>query len=71
MHKTRSRKLRYGYASSPPEVRIATAHDRLQTIANHTDLGAGMQVVMEDLAIRGASNLLGGEQSGQIAGVRM
>ena len=46
-----------------------TAHDRLQTIASHTDLGAGMQVAMKDLEIRGAGNLLGGEQSGHIAGV--
>ena len=46
-----------------------TAHDRLQTIASHTDLGAGIQVAMKDLEIRGAGNLLGGEQSGHIAGV--
>ena len=46
-----------------------TAHDRLATIAQHTDLGAGMQVAMKDLEIRGAGNLLGGEQSGHIAGV--
>ena len=46
-----------------------TAHDRLATIAAHTDLGAGIQVAMKDLEIRGAGNLLGGEQSGQIAGV--
>jgi len=39
------------------------------TIASHTDLGAGMQVAMKDLEIRGAGNLLGGEQSGHIAGV--
>ncbi|SLM95379.1 transcription-repair coupling factor [Brachybacterium nesterenkovii] len=46
-----------------------TAHDRLTTLAAHTDLGAGMQVAMKDLEIRGAGNLLGGEQSGHIAGV--
>ena len=39
------------------------------TIDSHTDLGAGMQVAMKDLEIRGAGNLLGGEQSGHIAGV--
>ena len=39
------------------------------TIASHTDLGAGMQVAMKDLEIRGAGNLLGGEQSGHIEGV--
>jgi len=45
------------------------AHDRLATIAQHTDLGAGMHVAMKDLEIRGAGNLLGGEQSGHIAAV--
>ena len=46
-----------------------TAHDRLATIAQHTDLGAGTQVAMKDLEIRGAGNLLGGEQAGHIADV--
>ncbi|MDO4790973.1 MAG: transcription-repair coupling factor [Buchananella hordeovulneris] len=46
-----------------------TAHERLRTIAAHTDLGSGMHVAMKDLEIRGAGNLLGGEQSGHIAGV--
>ncbi|MGF1664226.1 MAG: transcription-repair coupling factor, partial [Kineosporiaceae bacterium] len=46
-----------------------TAHDRLTTIAANTELGAGMQVALKDLEIRGAGNLLGEEQSGHIAGV--
>ncbi|WP_298228897.1 transcription-repair coupling factor [Gryllotalpicola sp.] len=46
-----------------------TAHDRLATIAANNELGAGMQVALKDLEIRGAGNLLGGEQSGHIAGV--
>jgi transcription-repair coupling factor (superfamily II helicase) len=46
-----------------------TAHDRLSTIAQHAELGAGMAVAMKDLEIRGAGNILGGEQSGHIAGV--
>src|SRR5699024_6866503 len=46
-----------------------TAHDRLTTLAAHTELGAGMQVAMKDLEIRGAGNLLGGQQSGHIEGV--
>lgn len=46
-----------------------TASDRLTTLATNTDLGAGMQVAMKDLEIRGAGNLLGAEQSGHIAGV--
>jgi len=45
------------------------AQDRLTTIATNTDLGAGMQVALKDLEIRGAGNLLGGEQSGHIADV--
>src|SRR5690606_11585549 len=54
----------------PPEKPLTeTAHDRLATIASHTELGAGIQVAMKDLEIRGAGNLLGGEQSGHIAGV--
>lgn len=46
-----------------------TAHDRLETIAANNELGSGMQVAMKDLEIRGAGNVLGGEQSGHIAGV--
>ena len=46
-----------------------TAYERLSTIAAHTDLGAGMAVAMKDLEIRGAGNLLGGQQSGHIADV--
>jgi transcription-repair coupling factor (superfamily II helicase) len=45
------------------------AIDRLNTIATNTDLGSGMQVALKDLEIRGAGNLLGGEQSGHIAEV--
>src|SRR5258707_4621460 len=46
-----------------------TAHERLATVAQHTEIGAGMYVALKDLEIRGAGNLLGGEQSGHIAGV--
>ncbi|HET8615433.1 MAG TPA: transcription-repair coupling factor [Actinomycetales bacterium] len=66
----RGRERAYAYFLYPPEKPLTeTAHDRLQTIAQHTDLGSGMQVAMKDLEIRGAGNLLGGEQSGHIAGV--
>ena len=66
----RGRERAYAYFLYPPESPLTeTAHDRLQTIASNTDLGAGMQVAMKDLEIRGAGNLLGGEQSGHIAGV--
>jgi transcription-repair coupling factor (superfamily II helicase) len=40
---------------------------RLQTLEQHTDLGSGFQIAMRDLDIRGAGNLLGGEQSGFMA----
>ncbi|WP_306512763.1 transcription-repair coupling factor [Janibacter hoylei] len=66
----RGRERAYAYFLYPPDKPLTeTAHDRLQTIASNTDLGAGMQVAMKDLEIRGAGNLLGGEQSGHIAGV--
>jgi len=66
----RGRERAYAYFLYPPESPLTeTATDRLQTIASNTDLGSGMQVAMKDLEIRGAGNLLGGEQSGHIAGV--
>lgn len=66
----RGRDRAYAYFLYPPDRPLTeTAHDRLQTIAAHTDLGAGIQVALKDLEIRGAGNLLGGEQSGHIAGV--
>ncbi|KUG55766.1 transcription-repair coupling factor [Serinicoccus chungangensis] len=66
----RGRERAYAYFLYPPEKPLTeTAVDRLQTIASHTDLGAGMAVAMKDLEIRGAGNLLGGEQSGHIEGV--
>ena len=66
----RGRERAYAYFLYPPERPLTeTAHDRLQTIAANTDLGAGMAVAMKDLEIRGAGNLLGGEQSGHIEGV--
>ncbi len=66
----RGRERAYSYFLYPPEKPLTeTALDRLRTIAQHTDLGSGMAVAMKDLEIRGAGNLLGGEQSGHIAGV--
>ncbi|WP_277209491.1 transcription-repair coupling factor [Isoptericola croceus] len=66
----RGRERAYAYFLYPPERPLTeTAHDRLATMAANTDLGAGMQIAMKDLEIRGAGNLLGGEQSGHIAGV--
>ncbi|QQO78818.1 transcription-repair coupling factor [Actinomyces sp. HMT897] len=66
----RGRERAYAYFLYPGERPLTeTALERLRTIATNTDLGAGMQVAMKDLEIRGAGNLLGGEQSGHIAGV--
>jgi len=66
----RSSERGYAYFLYPPDKPLTeTAHDRLSTIAAHTDLGSGTQIAMKDLEIRGAGNLLGGEQSGHIADV--
>jgi transcription-repair coupling factor (superfamily II helicase) len=66
----RGRERGYAYFTYPPEKPLTeTAYDRLATIAQHTEIGAGMAVAMKDLEIRGSGNLLGGEQSGHIAGV--
>ncbi len=60
----------YAYFLYPAETSLTeTAHERLATVAQHTEVGAGMYVALKDLEIRGAGNLLGGEQSGHIAGV--
>ncbi|MEO0026899.1 MAG: hypothetical protein RL716_230 [Actinomycetota bacterium] len=66
----RSRERAYAYFFYAPDKPLTeTAHDRLATIAQNNELGGGMQIAMKDLEIRGAGNLLGGEQSGHIAGV--
>jgi transcription-repair coupling factor (superfamily II helicase) len=66
----RSRDRAYAYfLYSPDKPLTEIAHDRLATIATNSELGAGMQVALKDLEIRGAGNLLGGEQSGHIAEV--
>ena len=67
----RGRERAYAYFLYPPERPLTeTAHDRLQTIAAaHRPRLPASQIAMKDLEIRGAGNLLGGEQSGHIAGV--
>jgi transcription-repair coupling factor (superfamily II helicase) len=66
----RGRERAYAYFLYPPEKPLTeTAYDRLATIASNNELGAGMAVALKDLEIRGAGNLLGGEQSGHIAAV--
>ena len=66
----RGRERAYAYFLYPPDKPLTeTAHERLATLAQHSDLGGGMAIAMKDLEIRGAGNLLGGEQSGHIADV--
>jgi len=66
----RGRERAYAYFCFPTDRPMTdTAHDRLATIAQHSDLGSGTAVAMKDLEIRGAGNLLGGEQAGHIADV--
>ncbi|MEH0110254.1 transcription-repair coupling factor [Tersicoccus sp. MR15.9] len=66
----RGRERAYAYFLFPSEKPLGeVALERLKAVAQHNELGAGMQLAMKDLEIRGAGNLLGGEQSGHIAGV--
>jgi transcription-repair coupling factor (superfamily II helicase) len=66
----RGRERGYAYFLYPSDKPLTeVALDRLKTIATNTDLGSGMRVALKDLEIRGAGNLLGGEQSGHIADV--
>ena len=64
----RSNKKAFCYLLAPP---ISTLPDdsrkRLQTLEQFSELGSGFQIAMRDLDIRGAGNLLGGEQSGFMA----
>lgn len=66
----RSRERGYAYFLYPKEKTLTeTSYDRLATIAQNNDLGAGIAVAQKDLEMRGAGNVLGAEQSGHIAGV--
>lgn len=66
----RGRERAYAYFLYPADQPLSEiAHERLTTIAANTELGSGMRVALKDLEIRGAGNLLGGEQSGHIADV--
>ncbi len=66
----RSRERGYAYFLYPKGTTLTeNSYDRLATIAQNNDLGAGMAVAMKDLEMRGAGNVLGAEQSGHIAGV--
>ena len=64
----RSNKKAFCYLLSPPMHNITPeARKRLTAIEQFSDLGSGFQIAMRDLDIRGAGNLLGGEQSGFIS----
>src|SRR5438034_3531865 len=64
----RSDVLAYAYLFYPAASELTPeARARLATLADHTDLGAGFQIAMRDLEIRGAGDLLGPEQSGHVA----
>jgi transcription-repair coupling factor (superfamily II helicase) len=66
----RSRERAYAYFFFHPERTLSEAsHARLAAISQFTELGSGMQIALRDLEIRGAGNLLGGEQHGHIATV--
>jgi transcription-repair coupling factor (superfamily II helicase) len=64
----RSNKKAFCYLLAPPMSTLPNdSRKRLQTLEQHSDLGSGFQIAMRDLDIRGAGNLLGGEQSGFMA----
>jgi transcription-repair coupling factor (superfamily II helicase) len=66
----RSNKKAFCYLLAPPPISLtAEARRRLKAIEEFSDLGSGFNISMQDLDIRGAGNLLGGEQSGFIADI--
>ena len=52
-----------------PDLVEPLAEERLQVLEHHTDLGSGYRIALRDLELRGAGNLLGGEQSGHVQAV--
>ena len=66
----RSDRPAYAYLLVPPEMSLSpVAKKRLAAIREFSDLGSGFRVAALDLEIRGAGNLLGGEQSGHIEAI--
>lgn len=64
----RSNKKAFCYLFAPPMSTLPVdSRKRLSTLEQYSDLGSGFQIAMRDLDIRGAGNMLGGEQSGFIA----
>ncbi len=61
----RGNKKAFCYLLTPSLATLPSdSRKRLQTLEQHSDLGSGFQIAMRDLDIRGAGNMLGGEQSG-------
>ncbi len=66
----RSNRKAYCYLFAPPMSALtADARKRLRTLEEYSDLGSGFHIAMRDMDIRGAGNLLGGEQSGFISDI--
>jgi len=66
----RSNRRAYAYLLVPADSELSEiARKRLAALREFSDLGAGFKIAALDLELRGAGNLLGGEQSGHIAGV--
>lgn len=66
----RSNKKAFCYLLSPPLIALTDeARKRLQAIEEFSSLGSGFNIAMRDLDIRGAGNILGGEQSGFISDI--
>ncbi|MEG1634167.1 MAG: transcription-repair coupling factor [Rikenellaceae bacterium] len=66
----RTNRKAYCYLLTPPEETISeTGRRRLRAIEDFSELGSGFNIAMQDLDIRGAGNLLGGEQSGFISDI--
>ncbi len=64
----RGNKKAFCYLVAPPMSTLPNdSKKRLQTLEQHSELGSGFQIAMRDLDIRGAGNMLGGEQSGFMA----
>jgi transcription-repair coupling factor (superfamily II helicase) len=66
----RSSRRAYAYLMLPPEIELTPiARRRLAALKEFSDLGAGFKIAALDLELRGAGNMLGGEQSGHIEAI--
>ena len=66
----RSNKKAFCYLVTPPQISMSEeGRKRIQALEQHADLGAGFNIAMRDLEIRGAGDILGAEQSGFISDI--